>query len=78
MTNCFDNQAAATAARVTNPQCFAKSNWNYSWGFRSRHPGGANFLMGDGSVRYLPETIDHTNYQRLGGRKDGASVDMDD
>ncbi len=78
MTTCFDNQAAATAARVTNPQCFAKSNWNYSWGFRSRHPGGANFLMGDGSVRYLPETIDHTNYQRLGGRKDGASVDMDD
>jgi hypothetical protein len=78
MTTCYDTQADATARRVPNPQCFSKDNWNYSWGFRSKHPGGAQFLFGDGSTRILADTIDHTTYQRLGGRKDGAAINLDD
>jgi prepilin-type N-terminal cleavage/methylation domain-containing protein/prepilin-type processing-associated H-X9-DG protein len=71
MTTCYNSQAEATAAGVPNPNCFAKSNWQFSWGFRSRHPGGANFLFGDGTVRVLQEGIDHTLYQKLGGKADG-------
>ncbi|MCS6975694.1 MAG: DUF1559 domain-containing protein [Gemmatales bacterium] len=51
-------------------QPFTNRNWNVSWGFRSRHPSGANFLMGDGSVVHLSQQIDHWTYQYLGCRND--------
>jgi len=51
-------------------------NWNISWGFRSRHSGGANFLFGDGSVKFLPQSIDHRTYNLLGCRNDGQSVSI--
>lgn len=62
---------------ITNPSCTAQNNWNYSWGFRSQHPGGVQFLMGDGSARYIAQGINHTTYQRLGGRADGQAVGSD-
>jgi prepilin-type processing-associated H-X9-DG protein len=50
--------------------CRQQTNWNYSWGFRSMHTGGANFLFVDGSVHFLSQNLDMTTYQRLGGRAD--------
>lgn len=44
-------------------------------GFESRHPGGANFAFGDGSVRYLKDTIDPAVYRLLGNRADGELLD---
>ena len=36
--------------------------------FTSRHPGGANFLWGDGHVQFVSETISPEEYQRLAKR----------
>jgi prepilin-type N-terminal cleavage/methylation domain-containing protein/prepilin-type processing-associated H-X9-DG protein len=64
----------APLSRVTHPDCRANSNWNFAWGFKSYHPGGAQFLFVDGSVQFLAETINHQTYQWLGGRADGNVV----
>jgi prepilin-type processing-associated H-X9-DG protein len=47
--------------------------WSIASGFKSRHPGGAMFLFGDGSVRFLQETLDHRLFANLGTR-DGGEV----
>jgi len=56
--------------------CHRFCNWNTETGFRSSHPGGAFFLMGDGSVHFLYETIDYQTYQHLGDRRDGQAIDI--
>jgi prepilin-type N-terminal cleavage/methylation domain-containing protein/prepilin-type processing-associated H-X9-DG protein len=38
------------------------------YGFRSVHPGGANFALGDGSVRFVRDTVPFATYQWLGSR----------
>lgn len=74
LTTCATDQADATNRRYPYPQCFAKSNWNHSWGFRSRHSAGAQFVLVDGSVQFLTKTINYQTYQYLGGRADGKPV----
>ena len=43
---------------------------------RSRHPGGVNAALGDGSVRFITETIDVKTFQYLGGRDDGNAIQV--
>ena len=55
--------------------CAAPNAWSCDMGFKSEHPGGAMFAFCDGSVHFLSENIDYTNYQRLGDRRDGEVID---
>jgi prepilin-type processing-associated H-X9-DG protein len=43
----------------------------------SRHPGGANFLRCDGSVRFLKNSIAQPTIWSLGSRAQGEVVSAD-
>lgn len=45
--------------------------WQDASGYASYHTGGAQFLLGDGSVQFLSENIDYETYCNLGDRSDG-------
>lgn len=43
-------------------------DWWLTSGFKSEHEGGANLCLGDGSVRFFQEGIDHQVYSAMGTR----------
>ena len=47
---------------TTNNQWY---NGNYAWRFNSLHPGGAQFVFGDGNTRFLSETMEYITLCRL-------------
>jgi len=54
--------------------CATNCNLGPADGFKSAHPGGVSFVMGDGSVQFINEGIDMWTLQRLGACSDGQSV----
>ena len=73
--------------KTTRPTCldgksYGSSDWGcrFSYaarGFKSRHPGGGNFLFADGSVKFLKNSINRATYAALGSRAGGEVVSAD-
>jgi len=70
------NYYSGDSANWCSPAQTYWGNWNVSWGFKSNHTGGVNFVFGDGSVRFIRESIDVKTYQLLGCRNDGQPVTL--
>jgi len=64
------NYRSDESANWCSPAQNYRGNWNVSWGFKSFHTSGCNFLFGDGHCQFITQTIDHQNYQWLGARSD--------
>lgn len=71
----YQSLAAALAAGKTG--CEANCNWNTEVGFKSRHTGGAQMVMGDGSVQFLSQNIDMIAYNALGSRNGGEVAKLE-
>jgi prepilin-type processing-associated H-X9-DG protein len=71
----YDSCTPTEPAWPTRNTCAQFFNWNTSAGFKSRHPGGAQFVFADGAVHFIDENIDYHNYQRLGDRRDGEPIE---
>src|SRR5690606_26534842 len=66
----FNTYYAPNDAR---PDCIRHSNPGFK-AARSRHTGGVNVAMGDGSVRFIGESIDLWTWRALGSRNGGEVV----
>jgi prepilin-type processing-associated H-X9-DG protein len=46
----------------------------YAWGFGSWHPGGANFVFGDGSVHFLKDGMNFPTFQAMCSIRGGEVI----
>lgn len=66
--------STGTCNDFTSDETKCTDNYNTQHGFKSKHSGGAHFLLADGSVRFINQSIDQQTYQRIGARNDGNYV----
>ena len=86
----FNGTTATTAvplnARAQRPNCqsgnrtadlnCAWGDWPNNYSFMSMHPGGGQFALADGSVRFVTDSIDLTTYRSLGTKHNGEAAQV--
>ncbi|WP_020473170.1 DUF1559 domain-containing protein [Zavarzinella formosa] len=75
----YANHAVGTCgigpnSKQTNGQPYPSSDWTNVYSFRSRHIGGLQFAMGDGSVRFVRDSIDINMYRAFASISGGETV----
>ena len=48
----------------------------FAWTFSSLHPGGAQFVLVDGSAHFISQDVDLTTFRRLAHKSDGNTVQV--
>lgn len=71
----YDSCDASTNTPASNG-CAYRCNWVTELGYKSLHEGGAQFLMGDGAVKFFSENIDIATYNKMGAKADGNPVEV--
>lgn len=64
----FPLSSTVTPLGVMKNDFKGEGNWQHSCGFKSLHPGGASFALGDGSAHFVSDTIDYRLFNELGTR----------
>lgn len=64
------NRSPSATSVDMNPGSGCGDNNDSVQNFRSTHPSGGFFLMGDGSVQWVSDTVDATVYQQRGSLED--------
>ncbi|MCA9083747.1 MAG: DUF1559 domain-containing protein [Planctomycetaceae bacterium] len=67
------NPIVETVYNTLGDNCNVEAT-EFASNFRSQHEGGVQFLLGDGSGRFISENIDQTLYNWLASKADGNPV----
>jgi prepilin-type N-terminal cleavage/methylation domain-containing protein/prepilin-type processing-associated H-X9-DG protein len=73
--NAYGTCAIPPNATAPDGKPFDPDNWGNTWAFRSRHPGGLQFALADGSVRFIPTAISLPVYRAMATIQGGEVVD---
>jgi prepilin-type N-terminal cleavage/methylation domain-containing protein len=64
------------AMKAGQPGFNNPGDWPNVYSFRSQHPGGLQFAMGDGSAQFVSETISLAIYRALATRSGGETAQL--